>query len=970
MIDRRIVVRTRRTPRLLSLVVILLCAGSSSAPLAAQIDPSGRWQTLSTAHFRIHYPRADSAIARRAGDEAERAWLLLVTELHPPRGPVDVVLSGAADYSNGSATPFPSNRIVVHLPPATTTPGLQAYDDWLRLVLTHELTHIFHLDRVRGPWRLGQYVFGRVPGSFPNGYQPSWVTEGLASYYESRFTSAGRTRGSFHTQILAASAVGNRWPRPNDATLLSRRWPAGYAPYAFGNRFWAEVERQQGDSAVPRFIERTSGQWIPTRVAHPLRRSAGVERDSIWARLRTAALEVAGTTTAVAGPGGTGDGTPEEAQAAARTGAEVLADSLRVAPAPVVSPSGRVAYVAVYHDRPQAIVIRETDGRESRYLANVFVDVAWVGDTLYATQIEFTNPVTLRSDLYRLDGDTWSRVTRGARLTDIAGGRDGIVAVQIVGTTNRLVRVRNGVIEPLVEARDDVQWARPDVGPDGTIAAIRRTPSEFALVTLTPGGEPVARVVTRQSQLADPAWLVSAGQRLLVTDDRTGLPQLYLVRADGEDPVQLTAEAAGATQPAASADGWVYYAALTGEGYQLRRARLDRLGGATGPDRLVERPPFEPAPPAASRVTGYRPWGALYPRYWFPYLIDGGPTYGWGGGAFTSGSDPIGRTSYSARLGLYLRDVRAEGAFYLRHQRWASHTVDLSLLQSWGSGLFGPAAGADRLVEIRKREASVGFSTVFRRWWSIATVRVAADYQIDQYPEDRDLRLSEPQRVSASIFLTAGRVLASPLGISGEKGVTASVRYRHRWRLDRDGEADEYRARLAAYLPIDGFGLFARPVLATRVAGALSTGTARDEFGIGGVPSVQAPGMPGVVFGSVRQFPVRGYANDELSGSRVVVGSVEARMPLALVARQLGDLPIGLDRLSLSAFGDYGRSWDAFVSQNEGTLASTGLELVWDLGLVYDYTFRMRTSFAVPLRAGRVTRSGALQVGVGFGAEF
>ena len=53
------------------------------------------------------------------------------------------------------------------------------------MVMTHELTHIFHLDRSRGIWALGQRIFGRAPYFFLNGYAPAWLTEGLAVYYES-----------------------------------------------------------------------------------------------------------------------------------------------------------------------------------------------------------------------------------------------------------------------------------------------------------------------------------------------------------------------------------------------------------------------------------------------------------------------------------------------------------------------------------------------------------------------------------------------------------------------------------------------------------------------------------------------------------------------------------------------------------------------------------------------------------------
>ena len=76
---------------------------------------------------------------------------------------------------------------------------LGRYAAGLRLLGTHERTHCFHLARAGGVWSVRRLVFGRAPGLFPNEYQPPWVAEGLAVYYESRFTTAGRERGAYHT---------------------------------------------------------------------------------------------------------------------------------------------------------------------------------------------------------------------------------------------------------------------------------------------------------------------------------------------------------------------------------------------------------------------------------------------------------------------------------------------------------------------------------------------------------------------------------------------------------------------------------------------------------------------------------------------------------------------------------------------------------------------------------------------------
>src|SRR5205814_2183363 len=144
-----------------ALVAALLFGAARVA--SAQLPPNEHWRTLHTRHFRIHFTPPIEDEARRAAVNAERAYAELSRELVPPRGIIDLVVADNVDYVNGYATPFPSNRIVVYAHPPTDASGLRNYDDWNALVVTHELTHIFHLDRSRGIWRIGQAIFGRNP---------------------------------------------------------------------------------------------------------------------------------------------------------------------------------------------------------------------------------------------------------------------------------------------------------------------------------------------------------------------------------------------------------------------------------------------------------------------------------------------------------------------------------------------------------------------------------------------------------------------------------------------------------------------------------------------------------------------------------------------------------------------------------------------------------------------------------------
>ena len=106
------------------------------APRAEAQDPSGPWRTLHTPHFRVHFRPLYRDVAQVAAREAERAYGLLASELHPPRQVVDLTLVDDIDSPNGATLVFPSDRIFVFLPPPATDPGLQHYDSWLRLVTT------------------------------------------------------------------------------------------------------------------------------------------------------------------------------------------------------------------------------------------------------------------------------------------------------------------------------------------------------------------------------------------------------------------------------------------------------------------------------------------------------------------------------------------------------------------------------------------------------------------------------------------------------------------------------------------------------------------------------------------------------------------------------------------------------------------------------------------------------------------
>jgi hypothetical protein len=903
------------------ILFLLLLAGSAEG----QVDPSGTWRTLHTPHFRVHFRPAYRDVALRGAREAERSYALLASELHPPRGKVDLTLGDDIDGSNGFTTVFPSSRITILAPPPANSSGLLFYDTWLRLVTTHELAHVFHLDRSKSFWGVAQRLFGRAPGLFPHQYQPTWVIEGLATYYESKFTNGGRVRGSFHTQILAADRAAGSSRSPWEA-LPFTRWPNGYAAYAYGSRFLDHLARTVGDSVVPRFAERTAGQLIPFRVGRQIGRVApGRTLAGEWSR---------GTL-------------PEPAPGEPVRGTLVIDSLLRTEPVPRVSPDGhRVAYLR--DTGKGAAELRVLDVGTLREVAvhqvNSVVSHGWLGDTLFVTQLDYATRWRVRSDLYRwVPGGRgiWRRETHQARLTQPAGGGGRLVAIKVGPDAAR----------PTVPAPGPAgaTWEGVVPSPDGHwIVGTRNAEGRWALVRW-PVDSPAAAAVLVESRgaLSDPVW--TTGGDLWFVADPSGLPQVYRWRDSAGVAEPLTAEPLGARAPAPLGDGSLVYATLSARGWELRCGPALAIGTASAVTWSAPLP-FDSAPAVPVRETGYALWPSLRPHFWIPLFLDAGPS-GRFFGAATAGADALGRVSYFA-TGLIAPDpFRATGSFGGVWHGLGRLTLDGFAASSWED-----VRGGGVTLSERQQDAVVGVSFVTRRWRTFASVRVAGEFEGRRFVTIPDTSLADVcpgcdnrDLAGGSVTVTLLHTETGPLAISPEDGFAWSATYRRREEQGGSRFSNEVRSRLSLYARIPGLGGFAHHVVALRLAAGATGGPLGGLLKVGGVSARSIALTFGQSVGGTRSFPVRGYGGNELRGQRAATATIEYRLPLALIGKPLGHLPFGADKLWLNLFGDAGDAWAPSAKPRLTRLRSTGLELVSDLTISYDLLIQARLGVAQPL---------------------
>ena len=112
------------------LTIIALCTATASAQ---RIAPDESWRTLDTEHFPRHFSRT----SRRHGTSGQRNAQNGRMPGYPnssstaPHGKIDLAITDHIDVSNASATPWPSNRIIIYARPPTDSFGLAYYNDWL-----------------------------------------------------------------------------------------------------------------------------------------------------------------------------------------------------------------------------------------------------------------------------------------------------------------------------------------------------------------------------------------------------------------------------------------------------------------------------------------------------------------------------------------------------------------------------------------------------------------------------------------------------------------------------------------------------------------------------------------------------------------------------------------------------------------------------------------------------------------------
>lgn len=676
--------------------MLLLLPAFAIVPVKAQQhEPDLHWRTLSTSHFDVQYPVGFEKIAGRVALLCEDVYQPVSQSLHyfPPR--TQVVIHVRSDISNGMVSPLPWRMELDITEPQGDWIGSR--DNWLRVLITHEFTHVVHLRKKSGFSAFTAPFFGEL-NSFWQGITPHWFIEGFPTLNETRFTHGGRGRNAYHWMEMVTPVLAHKpWKLASTNYISRKKLPVGmyyvsgyylanYINRKYGSQVWADILDRYTSAPVWGFNR--AMKKITGKTQNQLYREMIAEIDSFTAA----------------------GGSNRFAPVIWSRGKKKLPEKeylLHRIPRNDASPRWRddehiLTYRTGFDDLPAVVEIdRQGAAREilSRALTNQTNSYSVGKRYLVWTELK-PHPrfsATIYSDVFYmlLNRGKIRRLTRNQRIfgVDISPDESKIIAVQnhLLETELVSIRLADGKIDSLLEMANSV-ILNPRWSPDGKYAA-------FALKDTT-GWQDIALLNTETGKWRslypkdeyhdnNPCWGTD-GKTIFFSSDRSGIFNIWAVDVATGKRWQVTDTATGAFSPDVSPDGdEIVFSLYTYSGFVAATIPLhrsawiaeDSVHTVSLPARLQpsagERVDLPRREFSSRKVRSYKPYGQiLRPQGWTPMVFKMEDEYQ--PGLVVLSEDALHRHSWQGILGWFRQTRQPFYNFFYNYSRfWPNFSFGL-----------------------------------------------------------------------------------------------------------------------------------------------------------------------------------------------------------------------------------------------------------------------------------------------------
>jgi len=960
-------------------------------------NPDLRWRTIETEHFYVHYFAGEEEAAERVAMIAEKAYgELSMGWGHKVFLKTHVTLVDSQDTANGRATVVPYPQIFAYATAPEAGSVLENYDDWLDVLITHELVHVVHLDTVHGVSRLanallGFGVLGKVTS--PNILQPRWIVEGVATAEESNLSSHGRRRSAQFDAYMRMAVLDHQFQTIDQISSGARIYPHGSSVYLYGVHFMHYIGAHYGHDKLRELSHIYASQIVPFGINRAVKKVLGVDFGVLWKEFKTDTVE------------------RFEAQARRIRGRGLrqgrrLTYSGESARYPMWAPDD--AWVYFYKadgHREEGLKRIARDGgriRDGRGIGRAGVDVdvehvVDIEDTAEATflgssgDIVFDQVATYDNryrwnDLYRYNGGDpkdAEQLTFGKRATEPNASPDGrtIAFRRNDQAQSRLafLDVATGDITEVAPVSRIGQVYTPRFSPDGKQVAFSAwREGGYRDIYLYDRETGTTRRLTADRHMdLSPSWSPD-GRHVIFSSDRDGVFNVYALEVATGEMRQVSNVLGAAFEPMVSHDGTqIAYIGYSAFGHDLWVMDYDPEQWLEVAPATSSLAPAEDSRPAVASANGrplagtskrYQPIKSMYPRTIMPTALDLAATPGGNALGFETGiQDAVGLHTLTGRFD-YLSDARvATGAVgytlrrffpefsfvfsrgYSRRNGYVRYINDRETQQGPSYEVRGYRERATRLsvdmslpvLRHARHSASASVTYQFQRIKNLD----AGDAGIDpNAPAASDPEVGDFAQVSTRISYSNESDGRNRFAYGAERGRSASVSMTV---LDRHlgGDYGDLQASFSyrESIPMPWRG---HQSLVLTLRGGASAGGIRRRGGF----CVGDYTYGTDIFRNLLSRTdttaggctlLRGYAGpNNPTGKEVIAGdyfavvSAAYRIPLVDIDRGISTLPVFFQRVGMIPFVDWGRAFSGPIPLKD-LLLSTGAALFFSFRLGY-----------------------------------
>ena len=602
---------------ILSIAALLFFSGAAQAQL----------QTIVTDHFRVHFSGGAEGTARRVAETCEEVFPALASayDYYDDFRTIHVMVLDSSDRLGNGWADYYTNTMAIW---ATNLDfELRGSHDWIKNVVTHELTHIITLNKARKKWPF-QFALISVSRTDSNPditFQfplyhlntPRGWSEGIAQYGAYKF---GYDTWDSHRDMLLRMAV-------LEDDLLS--WSEMGTVMDRAGKFYGEFVYNQGYSMMVYIHQQYGPEKVDALTQHvgsmnfdpAIREVLGISADQFYDDWHAFLTENYHRLESEIGSRGFFEGVPLD---------EVNEGVLEYHPA--LSPDGKkLAYLTSEKQDYAITALKIYDfetGEKTKLKGSVSTRMSWSPD---GEELVFSRNKNGFDDLYiyNVATDKERRISAKLRSKDPSFSPDGerIVFVHNEDGTNNLGLIdRDGTdLVYLTNNNDATQYSAPRFSPDGEwllFSVFRGEDRDIAMMRAdspprpefnksSPGMRTMAKMMAKlgnedededgEAELMDvfpdsvafahpdssgfrpllassaderdPAWLPD-GSGFLFASDQGGIFNIYRYHMENGEVEQLTNVVGGAFVPTVSVDDEVVYSSYHSNDYSLYRFKL------------------------------------------------------------------------------------------------------------------------------------------------------------------------------------------------------------------------------------------------------------------------------------------------------------------------------------------------------------------------------------------------------------